>query len=91
VASAGVTLARRQSRWGALLRAANLPLAAAVFAWGALVVALARTGPGEAIAELLPTGDSWAALVGAALVAMLASVSSFLCKAGQRWGLMRSG
>ncbi|TCI99633.1 SLC13 family permease [Aeromicrobium sp. IC_218] len=64
-------LVRRVTTWRDLLHAANLPMALLVLAWGMLVTWFSRTPAGSFVGDLLPRGDSWAALVGAALLAML--------------------
>jgi arsenical pump membrane protein len=64
-------LVRRVSTGAALLHAANLPMAVVVLLWGALVTWFSRTQPGSFLGHLLPRGDSWLALVGAALLAMV--------------------
>ncbi len=64
-------LAGRRTSVGHLVRAANLPFAAAVVVWAWVVLLVGETAVGDAIGALLPRGSSWPALVATALVAML--------------------
>ncbi len=64
-------LVRRVSTGRDLLHAANLPMALVVVVWGGAVTWFSRTDAGSFVGDLLPRGDGWLALVGAALVAML--------------------
>lgn len=67
----GYALSRRTTTWQDLLEAANLKLAALVLIWCGVVVWLGDTSAGDWVGDLLPAGDSWAQLVGIALVAMV--------------------
>ncbi len=66
-----VELVRRRVRVRDLVTAAGLPMAAVVMLWGALVLWFGRTEVGGRVADLVPSGDGWLAVVGTALVAML--------------------
>jgi arsenical pump membrane protein len=69
----GYALTRSTTTWRDLLDAANLPLAAFVLAWAVVVVLLAGTRAGDGIDRLVPTGPGLVALLGAALVGMVAA------------------
>lgn len=69
----GYSLSRGTTTWRDLLDAANLPLAAFVLVWGLVVVVLAGTRAGDGIDRLVPSGPGLAALLGTAIVGMLAA------------------
>ena len=66
-------LTRGTTTWRDLLDAANLPLAAFILAWALVVVLLAGTRAGDGIDRLVPTGPGLLALLGTALVGMVAA------------------
>lgn len=66
-------LARRRTRALDVVRAANLPLALVVILWGWLVIAVAATPVGDRVADVVPHGHGWWAVVLTALVAMVAA------------------
>jgi arsenical pump membrane protein len=69
----GYALTRGTTTWRDLLDAANLPLAAFVLAWAVVVVLLAGTRAGDGIDRLVPSGSGLVALLGTALVGMVAA------------------
>ncbi len=69
----GYALTRGTTTWRDLLDAANLPLAAFILAWAVVVVLLAGTRAGDGIDRLVPTGSGLVALLGTALVGMVAA------------------
>lgn len=69
----GYALLRRHTTGQDLFEAANLPLAVLVLVWALVVVWLGGTRAGDGISNLVPSGAGWLALVGAALVGMLAA------------------
>ena len=70
---AAYALLRRRTTGQDLFEAANLPLAVLVLVWALVVVWLGGTRAGDGISNLVPTGGGWLALVGTALVGMLAA------------------
>ena len=69
----GYALARRTTTWRDLAEAANFPLAALVLVWALVVVWLGGTRAGDGIDRLVPSSDTLVALIGTALVGMLAA------------------
>ena len=69
---AGYSLLRHRTTGQDLFDAANLPLAVLILVWALVVVWLGGTRAGDGIPNLVPTGDGWLALMGAALIGMLA-------------------
>ncbi len=70
---AGYALLRRRTTGQDLFEAANLPLAGLVLVWAIVVVWLGGTRAGDGISTLVPSSAGWLALVGTALVGMLAA------------------
>lgn len=66
-------LLRRRTTGQDLFEAANLPLAVLILVWALVVVWLGGTRAGDGIPNLVPTGAGWLALVGTAVVGMLAA------------------
>ncbi|MCR6493236.1 SLC13 family permease [Cellulomonas sp. P24] len=73
VVLAGRALAQRRTTGRAVLRAANLPFAVFVLALGVIVAAVVRSGLGDVIGRILPTGSSFADLLAVAVVAAVAA------------------
>jgi len=69
----GYALARRTTTGQDLFEAANLPLAILVLVWALVVVWLGGTRAGDGINQLVPSSGSLVALVGTALVGMVAA------------------
>lgn len=67
------SLVRRTTSWRDLLEAANLPLALVVILWGGLVLWVGTTAVGDWAEGLVPTSTGWLAVVGLALLAMVAA------------------
>lgn len=68
----GYALARRRTTGQDLFEAAHLPLAVLMLVWALVVVWLAGTRAGDGIPGLVPSSGGWLALVGTALLGMLA-------------------
>lgn len=73
IAVGAYALLRRTTRWRDLLEAANLPLAVVVVVWGGLVIWLSTTAVGDWVDGLVPSTQSWWAVVVTALLAMVAA------------------
>lgn len=73
VAVGAEALVRRRVDWRDLVEAANVPFAAVVLAWGAVVLAVGTTSVGRHVSDLVPNGSGWFAIVGTALLGMVAA------------------